>query len=580
MPIRSLQITPLAWKGRMSEIEQSIRQFALQNAVLHDGRAEAKNVINKVIGKHPDIKKEMGKWVPAINRIVAEVNSMEPGAQRAELESTAPELLAKKEASTEPKLRPLDVKEGQQVVMRLAPFPSGAPHIGNLRSFILNDEYVKRYQGKLLLIYDDTIGSDEKAVLLESYDLIQEAMRWLGIEFHEVHYKSDRMELYYEWGRRLLENGSAYACFCDAETLRKNREAGVECEHRSRPAEEQLRIWEAMLRGEHGEGSVVIRIKTDMRHKNPAFRDRVLFRISEKIHPRVGNKYHVWPLLEMTWAADDCTLGMTHVIRGKDLMMEDEMENLVWQKLGLSPGTQFLHFGMLRVEDAKISKSKAYREVTSGEYIGWDDPRTWSVQSLRARGLVPEAIRRFVLDMGMSLADISTPAENMYAYNRSILDPNAPRSTFLADPVQVAISSLPGDLRKVRMPVHPEHPEMGARILSASDRVLLARGDFDSLQGREVRLKDFCNVLLDGEQATFVSIEKKDLPRITWLNALDPDLVKVTVMMVDGELVEGVGEPNLNGMGIPSVVQFERFGFVSLSGRGAGGDLRAFFAHK
>lgn len=51
-------------------------------------------------------------------------------------------------------------------------------------------------------------------------------------------------------------------------------------------------------------------------------------------------------------------------------------------------------------------------------------------------------------------------------------------------------------------------------------------------------------------------------------------------MMVDGELVEGVGEPNLNGMGIPSVVQFERFGFVSLSGRGAGGDLRAFFAHK
>ncbi len=564
----------------MSDIEQSIRQFALQNAVLHDGKAEAKNVINKVIGKHPEIKQDMGFWVPAVNRIVAMVNSMDPVAQRSELECLAPELLAKKEVPSEPKLRPLDVKEGQQVVMRLAPFPSGAPHIGNLRSFILNDEYVKRYKGRLFLIYDDTIGSDEKAVLVESYDLIKEAMSWLGIEFHETYYKSDRMDLYYEWGRRLIEAGSAYACFCDAETLRKNREQGIECEHRSKPIEEQLRIWKGMLKGEYREGDIVIRVKTDMKHKNPAFRDRVLFRISEKTHPRVGNKYHVWPLLEMTWATDDYLLGMTHVIRGKDLMMEDEMENLIWQKLGLEPKTQFLHFGMLRVVDAKISKSKAYKEVTSGEYIGWDDPRTWSVQSLRARGFVPEAIRRFIIDMGMSLSDITTPAENMYAYNRSIIDPKAPRSTFLADPIEVTITGLPPGLDEVRMPVHPEHPEMGTRVLSASDRVLLAKRDHEGFQGKEIRLKDFCNVVLEGRVARFTSAGNKDLPRITWLNALDDKLVSVKVMMEDGELVEGMGEPNLRDMSLSSVVQFERFGFVSLYKRDVYGNIMAFFSHK
>jgi glutamyl-tRNA synthetase len=564
----------------MSEIEQSIRQFALQNAVLHDGKAEAKNVINKVIGKHPEIKKEMGKWVTIINQVVAAVNSLDPSAQRSELEATAPELLAKKESSSEPKLRPLDVKEGQMVVMRLAPFPSGAPHIGNLRSFVLNDEYVKRYNGKLLLIYDDTIGSDEKAVLVESYDLIKDAMTWLGIDFHGTYYKSERMEHYYEWGQRLIEAGSAYACFCDSETLRKNREQGMECEHRSKPTGEQLRIWKGMLKGEYHEGDVVIRIKTDMRHKNPAFRDRVLFRISEKAHPRVGNRYHVWPLLEMTWAADDFLLGMTHVIRGKDLMMEDEMENLIWQKLGLTPVTQFLHFGMLRVEDAKISKSKAYREVTSGEYIGWDDPRTWSVQSLRARGFVPEAIRHFILDMGMSLADITTPAENMYAYNRSIIDPKAPRSTFLPEPVEVIIEGLPANLTEVRMPVHPERPEMGTRTLSASDRILVTKKDLEAMQEKEVRLKDFCNVILKGKVAKFVSLGNKDLPRITWLNALDDGLVSVKVMMEDGELVEGMGEPNLRQMLVPSVVQFERFGFASLSKRDVYGNVQAFYTHK
>lgn len=564
----------------MSSVEESIRQFALQNAVLHDGKAEAKNVINKVIGKHPEIKKEMGKWVPAINQIVAQVNGMAIEAQRAELESSAPELLARKEASTEPKLRPLDVSPGQQVVMRLAPFPSGAPHIGNLRSFVLNDEYVKRYKGKLLLIYDDTIGSDEKAVLMESYDLIKDAMQWLGIELHGTYYKSERLELYYEWGQWLIERGAAYACSCDSETLRGNREKGVECEHRSRPAEEQMRIWKGMLAGEYGEGAMVVRVKTDMRHKNPAFRDRVLFRISNKAHPRVGNKYHVWPLLEMTWAVDDHLLGMTHVIRGKDLMIEDDMEEHIWRLLDLTPGTQFLHFGMLRVEDAKISKSKAYKEVTSGEYIGWDDPRTWSVQSLRARGFVPEAIRRFILDMGMSLADISTPAENMYAYNRSIIDPRSPRSTFLADPVRVEMSGLPSDLRSVTMPVHPEHPEMGTRMLSASDHVLLARKDFDALQGKELRLKDFCNVVLVGHQAKFISTANKDLPRITWLDARDERLVKLRVMMVDGEVLEGMGEPNLRDMPLPSVVQMERFGFVSLSKRDPYGGIMAFYTHK
>jgi len=564
----------------MSEIEQSIRQFALQNAVLHEGRAEAKNVINKVIGKHPDVKREMGKWVPLINQIVAMVNSMDQIAQRSELECLAPELLAKKEAPSEPKLRPLDVKEGQQVVMRLAPFPSGAPHIGNLRSFILNDEYVKRYNGKLLLIFDDTIGSDEKAVLVESYDLIKDAMLWLGIEFHGTYYKSDRVDLYYEWGQRLIEAGSAYACFCDPETLRRNREQGFECEHRSNPVEEQMRVWKGMLKGEYREGEVVIRIKTDMKHKNPAFRDRVLFRISKKEHPRVGRKYHVWPLLEMTWATDDYMLGMTHVIRGKDLMIEDEMESLIWQKLGLTPATQFLHFGMLRVEDAKISKSKAYKEVTSGEYIGWEDPRTWSVQSLRARGFVPEAIRRFILDMGMSLSDITTPAENMYAYNRSIVDPRAPRSTFLEGPIEIAITGLPSGIREVRMPVHPEHPEMGTRLLSASDRVLMAKKDHEAFQGKEVRLKDFCNVVLEGRSARFASMDNKDLPRLTWLNAVDGGLVSVKIMMEDGEMVEGMGEPNLRDMSIPTVVQFERFGFASLSKRDAYGNIMAFFTHK
>ena len=92
--------------------------------------------------------------------------------------------------------------------------------------------------------------------------------------------------------------------------------------------------WERMLSGEYSEGEAAVRLKTDMKDPDLAFRDRVLLRISERPHPRVGTKYRVWPMLEFSWAVDDHLLGITHVLRGKDLMMEDKMERFMWKLLG------------------------------------------------------------------------------------------------------------------------------------------------------------------------------------------------------------------------------------------------------
>src|SRR3989304_1192456 len=65
---------------------------------------------------------------------------------------------------------PLPGAEEGRVVVRLAPYPSGPLHIGNARAFILNDEYAKRYAGRLILAFDDTIGSEKKPTLPEAYD--------------------------------------------------------------------------------------------------------------------------------------------------------------------------------------------------------------------------------------------------------------------------------------------------------------------------------------------------------------------------------------------------------------------------
>jgi glutamyl-tRNA synthetase len=124
-------------------------------------------------------------------------------------------------------------------------------------------------------------------------------------------------------------------------------------------------------------------------------------------------------------------LGITHIIRGKDLMIESEMEQYIW-KIFSWQMPELLHAGMVRIEGmgAKISKSKAQKEIKSGEFFGWDDPRTWSIQSLRKRGFQAETLRKFVEDIGLNQNDISVPLEILYSINRKILHEIAIKAEF------------------------------------------------------------------------------------------------------------------------------------------------------
>src|SRR2546428_10498869 len=101
-----------------------------------------------------------------------------------------------------------------------------------------------------------------------------------------------------------------------------------------------------------------MRLKPGMAHPNPAFRDRVLFRIAEREHPRVGTRYRVWPMLEFSWAVDDTLLGVTHVLRGNDLVMEDQMETRIWHILQRVRRPRFVRFGSVRFKDLESSTSR------------------------------------------------------------------------------------------------------------------------------------------------------------------------------------------------------------------------------
>ena len=552
----------------------SARKYALQNAILHGGKAEAKAVLGKLLAEDPSLRSRAREASAHVETVVAEVNRLDVESQRAELASLAPDLLEKPKSEAGPKeLASLAGAVEGQVVLRLAPYPSGPLHIGNARAFVTNDAYAKKYRGKLLLVFDDTIGSEEKPILPEAYDQVKEGLDWAGVEYHDVLYKSDRIPLHYEWAERLLGTGEAYVCECDADTLRKNREAKRACVHRTQHADETIAMWKAMLSGEYGEGEAVVRLKTDMAHPNPAFRDRVLFRIAEREHPRVGTRYRVWPLLEFSWAVDDHVLGVTHVLRGKDLVMEDLMETRIWDILGVDRRPHFVHFGILRFKDIELSKSRYRREIAAGRLAGIDDPRTWSLQSLRRRGIRPAALRNFVLSFGLSLTDIEVPAETLYAENRKIIDKDANRYFFVPEPLAIEIEGLP-PVNSVKAPLHPDFPGRGEREIPVGPKVHLAREDFEEFRGREVRLKDFCNVHLE-KKARFLSLENRDIPKIQWVT----HGVSTHLVLPDGSESRGLSEPLVASLKADEVVQFERVGFARID-HVSKAEVRAYFAHR
>ena len=176
---------------RMEDLRNIILKYALQNAILHNGKANYKAVMGKIMAENPSLRPRAKELIGEVKKIVEEINSLSLEEQKKELEEIAPELLERKKKEEKKELEDLPKVHGS-VRMRLAPSPSGPMHIGQSRMAILNDEYVKKYGGKLFLRIEDT---NPHNILPEAYDMIPEDLEWLGVKVHEIVIQSDRFEL-------------------------------------------------------------------------------------------------------------------------------------------------------------------------------------------------------------------------------------------------------------------------------------------------------------------------------------------------------------------------------------------------
>lgn len=539
--------------------------------------------MGRIMGTHPEFRSRAGDVMQALQAAVAEVNAMNADAQQAALEAEAPELLETQKRERNTGLKPLPGAVQGKVVLRFAPNPNGPLSLGHARGVAIMAQYAEESDGEVVLRFDDTDPQVKPPLYdpdagVDAYAMIAEDYEWLaGRPADRKVLASDRIDVYHDHARHLIEAGGAYACTCEAEAWRELKNAATPCAHRDLEPTVHLEAFEKMVAGGYGAGEVVLRVKTDIDHKDPALRDWTAFRVvrDDAIHPRetageIG--HHVcWPLLDFESAVEDHLQGVTHIIRGKDLMDSTKKQAYLYQHLGWDYPTT-LYWGRISIHEfGPFSTSAMRRGIEDGTYEGWDDPRLPTIRALRRRGYSAAAVRRFWVALGISEKDIAVSLANMDGEDAKDNE-EAPRFFFVPHPKELDVEGIDGMTAKPL--VHPSHPDQGHRTIQASSPVLVPGDEVVA----SYRLKDLGNV----DDGKFTGTEMdRGRPILQWLpKAIGaPFTVLRPRFLEEGEKgdtddvwlerVHGVVEPaTLEHVG--KVVQFERFGFIRMESKDQG----------
>ena len=563
-------------------IERAAEEHALFNALKHDADADMGAIMGPLMGDHPEFREHGAEIPPIIQPVVAAVNDRPPEERRERLAELAPTLLAELDADDDPDPQPALPalpKAGavEQVRMRCAPNPNGPWHIGNARMPAVIGTYKDQYDGWFCIRFDDT-DPETKRPLLDAYDWILEDLAYLGFEADEVYLASERLETYYEYACQLIDLGGAYTCDLPGEEFSALKNAGEPSPNRSKEPAVVREEFDRMVDGEYTPGEMVLRVRTDIEHKNPALRDWVAFRIIDRPHPRpAAAAYRCWPLLDFQSGIDDHVLGITHIIRGIDLQDSAKRQQFLYEYFDWTY-PEVLHWGHVNVDkyDIPMSTSAIVERINAGQVSGWDDPQVPTLRSLFRRGIRGTAIVEAMIELGVSTSSVDLAMSTIYANNRERIDATTDRLFFVADPVT---RSLRGEHPAAGHP--PWHPTeaRGTRTVPVDEELLIEAADRPR-PGERVWLKGLgCFREAD---ATFVwvgddidVVREEDVPVIHWVPAASA--IDVIVERPDGTDY-GVAEPAIDQIEPDTMLQFERYGFVRVDETSSDGVV-VYFAH-
>ena len=553
------------------DLRKEIRKVSLQNAFEHDGKTKDKIVLSKILGIVPELKNNIKEIIPEIASIVSQVNDMSVEEQKTEIQNNFPEVLDVKEKVKEESvgLPPLDGAEQGKVVTRFTPAPNGYPHIGHAKAAIISEEYARMYDGKIILRFDDTNPEDTR---LEYWAAIKVGLDWLGIKFDGEKNTSDDIELLYDKCLDMIRKNNAYVCMCKRDEMSKNRRDMKSCKCSMSDTNQNEEKWEKMF-NKYKPGEAIVRFRGDMESKNTVMRDPVLFRIIDAKHPRLGEKYRVWPSYDFAVAVEDYLDGVTHALRSKEYELRNELYYSILDVLGMKH-PKMLEFSRLEFKGMPVSKRILKPLIDDGKISWYDDPRLPTLEALKRRGITPEAIRKFTLSLGFTKANTLAPFDSLEAFNRKIVDGNSIRLFMIKNPKVLRISNLPNSI--IELPNHPTN-DMGTRRVEVGDSVFLSSDDVEGVGiGDQLRLMGLGNVKItsaDSEMTGEFTDNNQDVDfrKLQWISQKTNHKLKILIpqqLFIDDEFNEGsleevdaYTEPHYLELKDGTEIQFVRFGY-------------------
>ncbi len=402
--------------------------------------------------------------------------------------------------------RDLEAGTYDTVITRFPPEPNGYPHIGHAKSIVLNFELAREYGGRCHLRFDDTNPETESQEYVES---IKDAVKWLGYDWGEhLYFASDYFEQFYEFAVQLIRQGDAYVDSLDQETIREYRgsinQPGKPSPHRDRSIEENLDLFRAMREGEFEEGEHVLRARIDMSSSHMIMRDPVLYRILYEEHYRHGDDWCIYPMYDFAHPLEDAIENITHSLCSLEFDTRRELYNWVLEHClpeeELETRPHQYEFSRLNLGYTVMSKSKLRKLIEENRVEGWDDPRLPTIKGLQRRGVPPDAVRRFIQDLGITRTQGRVEISRFEHELRDTLETQAPRVMGITDPLKVVIENYPEEETEwLRAPYWPRNVDREAYREVPFTRVLfIDRDDFRDdppdgfirlAPGREVRLR-------------------------------------------------------------------------------------------
>uniref|UniRef100_A0A7C2Z1D1 Glutamate--tRNA ligase n=1 Tax=Ignisphaera aggregans TaxID=334771 RepID=A0A7C2Z1D1_9CREN len=559
-------------------LKEQVRKTALKHAIanrLKYGQARIEPVINKVFGEFRNFRQYSKEIASLVREVVQHVNSLSTEELRnlSEEVGVSPEGEAKTGARTLPPLP--NTESWGRIVTRFAPNPDFVIHLGNARVAIISYTYATIYKGKFILRFEDT-DPRTKRPIPEAYRIIREDLKWLSISWDEEYIQSLRMNIYYEYLRKLVANGHAYVDLCKPEIFRDLRNKGIACPHRSEDPSVHMDRLDKIFAGEYGEGEAVIRLKTDLNYADPSVRDWVLFRIIDTArypHPITGDKYILWPTYNFAAAIDDHLMGVSHILRGREHTVNTIKQMFIYSYLGWRY-PEVLNLGRVGLEKSILSKTWIKTQLKSNpdKFMGIDDIRFGTISALRRRGIAAETIKQIILELGVKGVDAIISWENIAATNRKILDPVSKRVFVVPNPVKIEILGVKEKI-SVDIPFHPSSNLGSRRFTISSPEVYISSRDAETF--RKVgflRLMEFANIKFVKEKdgkivAEFLGrdveeAKKLGAPIVQWVPV--EHSTKVIILKPEGlklRKIKCVGEDTIKGMREGEVVQMVRLGF-------------------